>query len=193
MSLSYVRSLWHKHLLLAAATPVTHTVCRCLCLIVSLATQSFPCCFCLFRTLFNPYQVLPPYHCWFHPSCLLLYSCPHTASTSAYKWPVTAAAYSFSLVQGLVTMLRMRSFLLFFVLITGGSTSVLEGRDSCGKGYEPCSPKGASDATEDVVHLYNNLVNSVATADHFKRHAAPTRGLVERAKPAPLCCGCHQG
>jgi len=90
-------------------------------------------------------------------------------------------------------MLRMRSFLLFFVLITGGSTSVLEGRDTCGKGYEPCSPKGASDATEDVVHLYNNLVNSVATADHFKRHAAPTRGLVERAKPAPLCCGCHQG
>ncbi|KAL2214796.1 hypothetical protein M432DRAFT_554792 [Thermoascus aurantiacus ATCC 26904] len=83
----------------------------------------------------------------------------------------------------------MRSFLLFFVLITGGSTSVLEGRETCGKGYEPCSPKGASDATEDVVHLYNNLVNSVATADHFKRDAAPTRGLVERAKPAPLCCG----
>lgn len=82
-------------------------------------------------------------------------------------------------------MLSIHSFILF-TLVLEACASTVETRDSCRKGYVPCTPKGASNAAEDVVHLYNNLVNSVATASHFRRDALQTDRMVERA--APLCC-----
>ncbi|KAL2005553.1 hypothetical protein VTN00DRAFT_10046 [Thermoascus crustaceus] len=82
-------------------------------------------------------------------------------------------------------MLSIHSFVLFTLMLKA-CASTIGTRDSCGKGYVPCTPKGASNAAEDVVHLYNNLVNTVATASHFKRDAVQTGALVERA--APLCC-----
>ncbi|KAL2000533.1 hypothetical protein VTN02DRAFT_2954 [Thermoascus thermophilus] len=82
-------------------------------------------------------------------------------------------------------MLSIHSFTLF-ILVLDACAATVEPRASCGKGYAPCTPNGASNAAEDVVHLYDNLVKSVATASHFRRDALQAERLVERA--APLCC-----
>ncbi|KAL1966162.1 hypothetical protein VTN77DRAFT_4714 [Rasamsonia byssochlamydoides] len=74
------------------------------------------------------------------------------------------------------------------MLLMGTAISVPEPAATCASGYFMCESNGAFNGFDDLVHLYQDLVDTVDASSHFKREALEAEFLPRKVTPTFLCC-----
>lgn len=80
-------------------------------------------------------------------------------------------------------------FFMLIMLLMGMAISAPELPATCASGYNMCESNGVFDVRDYLVHLYQNLVDTVDASSHFKREALQAEPL-ERKDVTLLCCEC---